>query len=153
VQNTAFLYTGGVKRELLQHIELLRSAGLRATPQRCAVLAVLAARRQPVSVAALVRASRNAFDMTTAYRTLDALEKRSLVRRIGIDRERATFELARGHHHHAICSSCGMVRDISICITPGLDEAVQRTARFAHIERHSLEFFGICRACTTSKRT
>jgi len=128
-------------------IALLREAKLRATPQRRALISLLRAQKRPVSVEDLVRAGRGKFDTTTAYRTLEVLEQKGLVRKLSLDKTRALFEVSKDHHHHAVCVLCGQIRDIALCIPPALDESVRKAARFVRIESHSLEFFGICAPC------
>lgn len=129
---------------------LLKEARLRATPQRLAVLAALRSHPLPLSVEEVVVAGKRRFDTTTAYRALEALLRAGIVRKVALDQGRATFEMAEGHHHHAICTSCGSVRDIALCIPSSLDVAVGKAARFARIARHSLEFFGTCQPCARS---
>jgi Fur family ferric uptake transcriptional regulator len=152
VQNRGAVYDG-VMIGKDHDASVLKEAGLRATPQRRAVLAVLRSRSQPLSVEEVVAAGKGKFDTTTAYRTLEALEEKGVVRKLAVDQGRATFEMADEHHHHAVCVSCGSIRDVAFCINPSLDEAVRKEARFSSIARHSLEFFGTCQTCArTSSR-
>lgn len=125
----------------------LRSTGLRATPQRVRLLELLGKEKGPVSVEALVAKGKGAFDVTTAYRTLGTLVGTGLARRIELDAGRALFELANEHHHHAVCTSCGAIRDISACLPASFEEKARNASGFASIERHSLEFFGLCARC------
>ncbi len=127
--------------------ELLRGASLRATPQRVRVLELLGRQKKPISVEALVTSGKGAFDTTTAYRALDVLTRGGLVRRINLDRERALYEIAGEHHHHAVCRFCGTIRDISACVPIGLSARVCASSGFASIDSHSLEFYGMCTSC------
>ncbi len=132
----------------LQTLELLRAARLRATPQRRLLIELLRTRtHRPVSVEELHTLGTGKFDLTTAYRTLETLSALGLVRRIAIDHNRALFELAGEHHHHAICTSCGRIEDVSTCVSPSLDEKVRKSVRFSRINSHALEFFGVCTKC------
>lgn len=128
---------------------LLHDADLRATPQRLLLLSLLRKHTKPVSVEDLLKEGRGKFDMTTAYRTLETLLRHGIVRRVGLDQERALFEMADDHHHHAICVSCGVIRDVSACVSPALDEKVCKAVRFERIDSHALEFFGVCAACAS----
>jgi Fe2+ or Zn2+ uptake regulation protein len=134
--------------------ELLRAADMRATPQRIKLLDIVRARHRPMSVEDVVTLGKRAFDTTTAYRTLETLRRRGIVRRIDLDKKHALYEMAEDHHHHAVCVSCGIIRDVSMCISPSLDEKVRAAVRFERIDSHALEFFGMCAACATgSPRT
>lgn len=126
---------------------ILRAAGLRATTQRIALLRALTNARQPRSVEELVRDARGAFDVATAYRTLEAFREAGLARRIDLVQGRALFEAAGAHHHHAICVSCGRIEDVEACLPKGLDASAKNASGFARIDEHMLEFFGMCKAC------
>jgi Fe2+ or Zn2+ uptake regulation protein len=127
--------------------ELLRAKNLRATPQRLRLLSLLRAKQRPLAVVDIVSASRGAFDTATAYRMLSALEDAGLVRSLALGGGSSLYELAEAHHHHAVCTSCGRIADVSLCVPDGLDERVRKSAGFASVSRHSLEFYGLCRVC------
>ncbi len=126
---------------------LLKEAGLRATRQRVALMRALTSSAAPRSVEALVTAGKRAFDTATAYRMLDAFQEAGLARRIELAQGRALYERANGHHHHAVCTVCGTIRDVEACLPEALDERVRVAAGFARIEDHALEFFGVCVPC------
>lgn len=125
----------------------LRETGLRATRQRITLLELLHGLAHPLPVEELVRKGKGAFDTATAYRILDAFVVNGLARRIGLAEDRALYEAALLHHHHAICRICGRIEDVAACLPPGLDARVKKTSGFARIEDHALEFFGVCKAC------
>lgn len=129
----------------------LRDAGLRATTQRVALLHTLLSSSGPVSVEALTKASKGAYDLATAYRTLDALVLAGLAKRIELSQGRALFEASSEHHHHVVCTTCGKIVDIDACLPQGIDALVQKASGFAAISDHSLEFFGICTMCKKTK--
>lgn len=146
----AITYDGGMKRS--SHTdsasEQLRSLGLRATAQRTALLQTLVSSKGPLSVEALTRAVGGACDLATAYRVLDAFVLVGLAKRIDVSQGRALYEAASEHHHHAVCLSCGVIKDIDACLPSGIDARVQKASGFAAITEHSLEFFGTCVACS-----
>ncbi len=129
----------------------LRAVGLRATTQRVALLQALLSSEGPVSVEALTKVSKGAFDLATAYRTLDALVIAGLAKRIELSQGRALFEASTEHHHHAVCTTCGKIKDIDACLPHGIDARVQKASGFAVINEHSLEFFGTCTPCAKKK--
>lgn len=125
---------------------LLVEKGLRATRQRVALLTVLSL-HHALSVEAIVKKGRQAFDTATAYRMLDAFEQAGLVVKSGPVDGKALYELSRGHHHHAVCRKCGTVRDVSACVPKALTRAARKASGFASIENHRLEFSGVCTSC------
>lgn len=130
-------------------MEQLRSAGLRATAPRLAVMAAL--RGQPHadtdSVIRHVRADLGTVSNQTVYSVLAVLVEAGLVRRIEPAGSVALYELRVGdNHHHVVCRKCAAVADVDCavgrrpCLTPSeshgylLDEA-------------EVTFWGICPDC------
>jgi Fe2+ or Zn2+ uptake regulation protein len=126
---------------------MLRTVGLRATPQRIGILDALSAARRPVSVEELVGAVRGRLDVATVYRTMEAFCEAGLAQRIDLAQGKALFETAGAHHHHALCISCGLIRDVKACVPRGIDAKVRAVSGFARIDDHALEFFGLCKPC------
>lgn len=126
----------------------LRAAGLSATRQRIALLGALRGLRRPTSVDELTQSLSGKMNATTIYRGLDGLIAAGLARRVELGRNHALFEAVGTHHHHAVCTSCGTVEDVSVCLPKPLLQALpRRVPGFARIDTHALEFFGICKVC------
>ena len=83
----------------------------------------------------------------TVYRTLERLAaKVEAALRLNDRGEATLMSCDKGHHHHAICRSCGRVEDVAC---GALDSFVDRL-RSLHgfqLDDHSLEFHGKCRSC------
>lgn len=128
------------------HTAILRSAGLRATPQRLALLLALGNAKRPQTAEEL-HAKADA-DLVTIYRNLQSLAKAGVVHEVRFKDASVRYELSHGHHHHIVCTSCGFVEELESCDTLPLDrETLEISKKFARINEHSLEFFGICRSC------
>lgn len=137
-----------MREQSIQGIEeQLNRVGLRATRQRIAVLGTIMHATTPLSVEKMLQASSLQYDIATAYRILDALVAVGLVKKIELAQGRAFYERVGEHHHHAICTSCGTIRDIHACLPRGIDERIRVAAQFTSIEEHALDFFGTCTAC------
>lgn len=98
----------------------LRRAGLRVTPSRRAVYAVLEASDSPLSHGEVwARLDPRSLDRATVYRNLLALAEAGLVQRMDLGDHVWRFELIRGphargaepgaHHPHFVCTECGTV--------------------------------------------
>ncbi|MDB5244388.1 MAG: ferric uptake regulator, Fur family [Parcubacteria group bacterium] len=133
----------------VEFARLLREHGFRATFGRVALLTALQKAKKPVTVEYVVKNLKGKIDQANAYRAVEALEKKGLVRRIDLGHDHAHYELATGkHHHHLVCDSCGKIADVEIA-EQKMERAALRAAReFKSIRTHSLEFFGTCQACT-----
>ena len=92
--------------------EALRSAGLRATAARIAVMRLLAEVAKPQSHAEVVDAlSDVGFDQSTLFRCLNELAEAGLVARFDLGDQLRRFELANregvAEHAHFMCVDCG----------------------------------------------
>ncbi|MDQ3841724.1 MAG: transcriptional repressor [Actinomycetota bacterium] len=120
----------------------MRGRGYKATPQRVAVLRALAA-EQHQSLEE-IRGRCPEVGLVTVYRALDLLGELEIVRRLDLG-DGARYELARDHHHHMICESCGDISEFDEC--PLDPELLPSKSADFEIRAHSLEVYGRCGAC------
>ena len=129
---------------------MLRSHGLKATPQRIQVLELLSKTNKPAGIPDLLANKRAAsLDTVTLYRSLEALVGAQLVRRVDLRHGHGDYELVRegSHHHHLVCEKCGDIEDIHWCPDVRFEKRILADSRFAKLTDHSIEFFGICNKC------
>src|SRR4051794_24732467 len=91
----------------------LGAHGQRYTSNRRLLVHVLAESPAPLTIPEILQQRKN-LAQSSVYRNLALLEQSALVQRIVTNDEWARFELAEDlteHHHHLICSTCGLVRD------------------------------------------
>ncbi len=126
----------------------LRKSCLKATGQRLTVLQLLVRAKSPQSPRAIAEGAPD-IDQATVYRMLKLLEAAGVVRRVDFGHTHAHYEVVGGDdHHHLICTSCGRAEDIHRCNVDEMAGAVLRRAEyFSKIDRHALEFYGLCNAC------
>lgn len=131
----------------------LRTAGQRYTPNRRALVDVLAASGRPLAITEIL-VSRSGLPQSSAYRNLTVLEQARVVRRVEGGDDFARYELAEditGHHHHLVCSSCGAVQDFTApshlerTVDKVMAEVAARTGFTSNA--HSLKLLGLCRSC------
>jgi Fur family ferric uptake transcriptional regulator len=131
----------------------LRARGLRWTPQRATLLAVLARTDGHVTGSQLVERCREldpATTPSTVYRTLDVLEALGAVSHShGID-GREEFHVTPGADHgHLICSECGIEEELPETDAAPFLEALRRDRGFdARIDH--LTVVGRCRECASA---
>jgi len=130
---------------------ILREHGYKLTPQRHAVLKVIAASHDHLTPGAIYeRARLGNLDIgrVTVYRTLDLLNELKLVCRVHAGGGCRSYMMRRPteHHHHLICSGCGRVVDFVDCGLADLEKRLSEEARF-DIKGHLLEFYGLCYDC------
>jgi Fur family ferric uptake transcriptional regulator len=128
---------------------VLRSAGFRATPGRLAILHALRSAKEPLSIRDIKKRLTLRVDQVTVYRILSAFVRAGVIRRVDLQHRHAHYELAdRAEHHHLICTSCGVIEDYPGCNFEEIArDALKKSMKFAAVTQHSLELFGLCRAC------
>lgn len=88
--------------------------------------------------------------MDTVYRTLWWLKDLGLIKTFGPPRERTRFDTNLGHHHHFICTQCGLTHDFHSekFNKLKLPESVQKIGQ---AEMMQVEVKGVCRQCAAKE--
>ncbi|SRR6266571_4415700 len=134
----------------------LRPLGQRLTPKRRSLLDILRTASHPLTIHDILERGRG-LAMSSAYRNLTVLEQAGVVHRVITREDYARYELAEElteHHHHLICSSCGLVRDMPT------DVRVERVMRSVMTDMpaevftpqsHRIDVMGLCPDCAKEK--
>lgn len=97
--------------------QALRDAGLRVTPQRLALLAILmdsAGHPNADELLARARALDDSVSLATVYRTLSALEEAGLIRKLTLESEPSRYEITpAAEHDHVVDIDTGEVIEIA----------------------------------------
>jgi Fur family ferric uptake transcriptional regulator len=133
---------------------IIREHGHKLTPQRHAVLKVIAATHDHLTPEAIYEKALEEnpdLGLVTVYRTLDLLSELNLVCRVhGADGCRGyMMRRPTEHHHHLVCSKCGRVVDFTTCDLKDLEKKLSGETGF-DINGHLLELYGFCPACRTA---
>ncbi len=133
--------------------DLLKEKGLKATPARLAILDIFTKSKIPLSAEKifldLKRKKENKnINEATVYRTLTHFEEVGILTKVNLRKESVFFELAKEHHHHIACLKCDAVEDFeSSEVEKVLGRIARNSSKFINIKQHSLELFGLCKAC------
>src|SRR6185369_8474261 len=127
----------------------LRSAGLRVTRPRLAVLEILGegGHLEVDEIAKRVRDRLDSVSTQAVYDVLGALSRAGLARRIEPAGSAALFEARTGdNHHHVVCRGCGAVGDVDCVVgsAPCLDP--NQTHGF-DVDEAEVTYWGLCPAC------
>ena len=131
-----------------RHTELLRSAKLRVTPQRVAILDALASGSHLATCQEIwehAHRRTRGLGLVTVYRILERLRTVGVVEQIDL-RGAAHFGLADRHHDHLICERCGAVEALADCVLESLTGSRLTDSGFL-VKGHRLDLLGLCRAC------
>jgi Fe2+ or Zn2+ uptake regulation protein len=86
----------------------------------------------------------------TLFRAVDVLVELGVLDRIELaDGARRYRVCDSGHHHHLICTACGRIEEVDVCVPEAELTSVASGAGF-EVERHSLEIYGRCPECRSS---
>ena len=128
----------------------LRSAGLRVTAPRLAVLTAVVGEGQHRDAEAIAEAARKrlgTLSTQAVYDNLHVLEGAGLVRRIQPSGHPARYEARVGdNHHHIVCRSCGLTADVDC--TVGAAPCLEPSADHGFIVQEAeVIFWGLCPRC------
>lgn len=120
----------------------------RLTPQRQAVLDLIADREGSFTAVEIFQAARRKkpqLGLATVYRTVDLLRRTGSVRPLAGDDRPAYVRCEPGHHHHLVCRACGAVEETELCGAPSPAELKRRYGFRA--ETHEMDVYGTCARC------
>lgn len=136
---------------------ILRQKGYRLTPQRHAVLKVVAGSHDhltPAEIYSRVQQKHPAIGLATVYRVINLLDELKLICRVNLRGDAQSYLMRRPteHHHHLLCSQCGRAVDFTNCDLSIFEEKLSRQTGFS-IEGHFLEIYGRCPDCSNADST
>ena len=129
--------------------ELLRSRGLRMTPQRRAILAEVMAVKghiSPTAVARRVQERVPGVNPSTIYRTLDMLERLGILSHAHLESGAEYHRSSDGQHVHLTCSRCGAEDSLSLDEAERLKHLIVRHHGFSPDLTH-FAISGLCADC------
>ncbi|HEX3606966.1 MAG TPA: transcriptional repressor [Candidatus Dormibacteraeota bacterium] len=136
----------------------LQQGDNRYTRHRRALVEVLRAAKQPMTIAEILAVATD-LPQSSVYRNLSVFEETGIVERLVGAGDFARFELAEellGHHHHLVCSSCGMMLDVELPaeLEKDIERALASLARRKRFQlrAHRLDLMGLCRECAAAEK-
>ena len=128
----------------------LKERDFRITPQRLAILKILAASEGHPSVDDIYQEVKAEFPTTslaTVYKTVSLLKELNEVLELGFPDGSNRYD---GYnpvpHPHAICMKCKKIMDPELMNIDALSEEMSRKTGYK-IFHHRLDFFGLCPEC------
>jgi Fur family ferric uptake transcriptional regulator len=129
---------------------VLRQNGYKLTSQRRAIIHAIASTQDHLTPATIYEKMRQVqpdIGLVTIYRTLGILTELGLICEVHTGGNCRSYTISNPqHHHHLICSNCGMVIDFTGHHLGGLERSLSRESGF-RIDSHLLEFVGLCQTC------
>ncbi len=135
-------------------IQKLRDKGHKITPQRMAIIKILAGSKGHPSaenIHAQLKQDFPTMSLATVYRNIVLLKSLGEVLELGFPDGSNRYDGNKPKPHpHVICTKCKKIVDPAL---DSLDEMIEEVARATHfkIQNHRLDFFGICSSCMAEK--
>ena len=85
--------------------------------------------------------------LTTVYRNLQALVKQGLIRSRHLPSGEVLYAPVERDIHHLTCVSCGETTQLKGCPVNTIDLS-KKTSKNFELLFHTLEYFGLCQACS-----
>ncbi|MGA9754271.1 MAG: transcriptional repressor [Desulfobaccales bacterium] len=133
-----------------QMLAKLKTRNFRITPQRLAILKILASSQGHPSVECIYEQVREIFPTTslaTIYKTVMLLKQLNEVLELGFADGSNRYDGNKPYPHpHVVCIRCKRILDPDLGNMPQLAAEAALTTGFKIVE-HRLDFFGICPEC------
>lgn len=133
-----------------QLVAKLKDSDCRLTPQRVALLRLIASSDGHPSAANLYEQIKVQFPTTslaTVYKTLHLLKELGEVLELGFSNDDNRYDGSRPYPHpHLICVRCHSIMDPQVSLVDDLTQEVADQTGFEVIG-HRLDFYGVCPKC------
>jgi len=128
----------------------LRAQGHRLTPQRMAVLSILAESRAHPSAQDIYQQVKNDFPMTslaTVYKTITLLKEMGEVLELGFSDDSSRYDGRQPiPHPHLVCVQCKTIVDWDTDILSELEQQIAKESGY-QVVGHRLDLLGLCPDC------
>ena len=123
-------------------ISQVRESGAKLTNPRKLILKKLTQMKKPLTLKEIHDECGN-IDFASVYRSIKLFNEIGIVSEINFADNKIRYELSTSrHHHHIICSECGEIKELPICVLSEIETLTDYT-----ITKHNLEFMGLCPKC------
>ena len=134
-------------------IHRLKEEGLRVTPQRLAVLKILARSKGHPSVETIYERVKPDFPTTslaTIYKAVNLLKQLGEVVELDFSEESNHYDGNKPYPHpHLICTRCKRIVDPDVAAVTDISQELAEKTGYK-IMNHRLDFFGICPRCQSN---
>jgi len=98
----------------MELLSVLKDRGLKATPQRVAVLRELGKKTHPTMEEMYngIREENPTISLATVYKNVNLLKEQGMVIEINIPNGKMRYDYLTHPHIHLVCKSCGCVEDL-----------------------------------------
>jgi Fur family peroxide stress response transcriptional regulator len=139
-----------LQQRINQMLSKLKESDFRLTPQRLAILKILASSDEHPSVERIYEKVKSKFPTTslaTVYKTISLLKELNEVLELGFPDGSNRYDGNKPTPHpHVICIKCKKIVDPDLSGLADMTSELKKETGFKIIN-HRLDFFGICPSC------
>lgn len=129
-------------------MQIIEDRGYRSTGPRQALVRTVAARDRHFTAEELNKELPQV-GRATVYRSLNLMVEAGILCRVLLEDGSLHYQLShRGHHHHLLCTECGLSEDLIGCDIEGVLKEKAAEHGF-QMEGHWLEVYGRCHRCSS----
>ena len=133
----------------------VRASGLKLTPQRLAIMRLLAESEDHPGVEQIRRRLKRRFpgiSQATVYRTVQLVKSLGEACEIAFAGGGSRYDGRRPQPHpHVICTGCGRILDPDLASLQDMTDEITAASGF-RISAFRLDFFGLCPACLEKQK-
>ncbi len=142
------------KRRMDEMLSKLKEKRFRLTPQRLAVVRILATSQEHLSVEEIYQRVKRKFpfvSLATIYKIINLLKNVGELMELGFVDDRNRYDGFRPFPHpHLVCTQCRKILDPDLPTLSELPKELEKKTGF-QIINHRLDFFGVCPECKGRK--
>lgn len=129
-------------------IKKLRDNGQRLTTIKSEIIDIFLKEKNYLDAASVHRQLVHPSDLSTVYRTLDALYNAGILD-IVYKEDRRWFKMVEEHehHHYVTCEECGEQKELDFCPFNHINSQIEGY----DIKTHTFELIGVCPRCSRKK--
>ena len=142
-------------QEIYDILGKIKVENRRVTRARLGILKAVFEAKKPVEnrlISRWLRKNRIRVDRSTVYRQLRYLTQKKFLNKFQIQSGKIFYEPTKSHHHHLICLRCKEMINVALdnCLKT-FEDNFSKVNEFK-VLGHSLEFYGICKACQANPK-
>ncbi|MCY1590839.1 peroxide-responsive transcriptional repressor PerR [Staphylococcus pettenkoferi] len=138
-----------VEHQLDDSIASLRSAGIRITPQRQAILRFMISADTHPTADEIYQALSPDFpniSVATIYNNLRVFKDNGIIKELTYGDASSRFDFNTHNHYHVICEKCGKIVDFHYPLLDEVEQLAQHVTEF-DVSHHRMEIYGLCKDC------
>ena len=131
-------------------IDLLKSHGLKATPQRVTILSVIE-KKGHANIDEIyedAKTTNPSMSLATVYKNITSLVDINLLKEVALSSLKSKYEINKEPHSHLVCKVCGHVEDIDLnsdIVASASKLSKEKKFQFKEL---GLNIYGICSKCS-----